>query len=206
MGQKHNSWGLFSTKTPLFLNILAILGVIPSNFKVMDILDKPLVNRVAESGLITLNLEDSFPTAPTAVFDLKNYLFMELILKEKDFREALKNHDWQQYEGKTLLVVCSADAIIPTWAYMLVTVYAAPVVQAIFQGTEEEYIKAHYFEVLKKMDLTPYEGKMLVIKGCSDRPVPPEAYMEITRRLQPLAKSIMFGEPCSTVPIYKKPK
>jgi len=167
---------------------------------------KPLINRVAASGLITLNLEDFFPEGDIAVFDLKDYLFMELILKEKDFRKALKALDWSQYADKHLLITCSTDAIIPIWAYMLVTVYATPVAKSIFQGTAEEFYKQSFANTLNQLDISQYENKLLVIKGCSDKPVPTAAYVELTRLLQPVAKSIMFGEPCSTVPLYKKPK
>lgn len=167
---------------------------------------KPLINRVANSGLITLNLEDFFPEGEIAIFDLKDYLFMELILKEKDFRKALKELDWEQYRAKHLLITCSTDAIIPVWAYMLVTVYAAPVASSVFQGTAEEFYKQTFSERLNALDLNQYENALLVIKGCSDKPVPTAAYVELTRLLQPIAKSIMYGEPCSTVPIYKKPR
>ena len=167
---------------------------------------KPLINRVAASGLITLNLEDFFPAGEIAVFDLKEYLFMELILKEKDFRKALKALDWSQYADKHLLITCSTDAIIPIWAYMLVTVYATPVAKSVFQGAPEEFYKKAFSETLNNLDISPYENKLLVIKGCSGKPVPTAAYVELTRLLQPVVKSIMFGEPCSTVPLYKKPK
>lgn len=129
---------------------------------------------------------------------------MELILKEKDFREALKSHDWEQYQGKNMVVFCSADAIIPVWAYMLVTSYATSFVGAIFQGTTEEFYKMAFQNALNKIDAGQYEGKRIVIKGCSNKPVPPSAYVELTRKLQPYVRSIMYGEPCSTVPIYKK--
>ena len=170
----------------------------------MEAVDKPLVNRVAASGLVTLNLEDFFPKEELVTFDLKDYLFMELILKEKDFRAALKEHDWQQYEGKNMVTFCSADAIIPVWAYMLVTSYAAPYAKNIFQGTADEFYKMAFQKALTHMDEKEYEDKRIVIKGCSDKPVPPSAYVELTRKLHPFAKSIMYGEPCSTVPIYKK--
>ena len=172
----------------------------------MDAIDKPLVNRVAASGLITLNLEDFFPKEELITFDLKDYLFMELILKEKDFRASSKEHDWEQYEGKNLVVFCSADAIIPVWAYMLVTAYATPFAKNIFQGTAEEFYKLAFQNALNELDMTIYEDKRIVVKGCSDKPVPPSAYVELTRKLQPYAKSIMYGEPCSTVPIFKKKK
>jgi len=166
--------------------------------------EKPLVNRVAESGLITLNLEDFFPAGEIAFFDLKGYLFMELILKEKDFREALKAHDWSQYQDKILLIHCSADAIIPVWAYMLVTAYARPFAKDIFSGTKEAYYDAAFLRALAGLDARQYEGKRIVIKGCSHQPVPPAAYLELTRLLLPYAQSIFYGEPCSTVPVYKK--
>jgi hypothetical protein len=167
-------------------------------------MDTTLVNRVAQSGLITINLEHFFPKGELAHFDLKNYLFMELILKEKDFREALKSHDWTQYDGKNLLVYCSTDAIIPVWAYMLVAAYASPLAREIFQGDEESFYKAHYFNYIAQLDASEYAGQRIVIKGCSDLPVPPAAYLELTKKLTPIAQSIMYGEPCSTVPIYKK--
>ena len=168
--------------------------------------DKPLVNRVAQSGLITLNLEEFFSKPEVVAFDLKNYLFMELILKEKDFREALKDHDWSQYEGKILLVYCSTDAIIPVWAYMLVTAYAEPYAVDVFQGDEKNYYQMAFNRALEALDPKQYIEQRIVIKGCSDKPVPPSAYVELTRKLRPYAQSIMYGEPCSTVPIFKRPR
>ena len=165
-----------------------------------------LVNRVASSGLITIKLEDFFPKGEIAEFDLRPFLFMELILKEKDFREAMKAHDWAQYKGKNLVVFCSADAIIPVWAYMLVAVHAAPFANQIFQGDTDNFLKAPFEQVIGELDISGYDQQRVVIKGCSDKPVPPSAYLSLTRRLHPVAQSIMYGEPCSTVPIYKKTK
>ena len=164
-----------------------------------------LVNKVAASGLITLKLEDHWPQQPLVSFDLKDYLFMELILKEKDFRAAIKEHDFSQYQDQVLLVYCSADAIIPAWAYMLVAAAAAPYASDIYQGTEAEYLRDHYRAVVRHFDLEEYAGQRVVVKGCGDRDVPPAAYLEVTARLQPVARSIMFGEPCSTVPVFKQP-
>ncbi len=173
----------------------------------MSTTDKPLINRVAASGLITLKLEEFFPAAEIAMLDLKPYLFRELILREKDFREAMEAHDWEQYAGKILLVYCSADAILPMWAFMLVAAYAAPYAADVFQGGEKEYYLAHYTKTLAALDVEKYRGERVIIKGCTDgKPIPANAYVELAKRLRPLAKSIMFGEPCSTVPIYKKPK
>ncbi|TAK35842.1 MAG: DUF2480 family protein [Saprospiraceae bacterium] len=168
--------------------------------------DTPLVNRVAASGLITINLEDFYPPEALAVFDMKDYLFMELILKEKDFREALNEHDWPQYEGKNLAVFCSTDAIIPVWAFMLVAACAAPFATDIYQGTPDEFYKTAFQKRLAALDASQYADQRIVIKGCSSKPVPPSAYVELTRKLQPYARSIMYGEPCSTVPIFKRPK
>ncbi len=163
-----------------------------------------LVNRVAQSGLITLDLEQFYPNEEIIAFDLKPYLFMEMILKEKDFREALDGHDWSQYAGKILAVFCSTDAIIPMWAYMLVARHAASVAADIVQATPEHTPEVIFWKKLATLDIQPYTDKRMVIKGCSDKPVPPSAYLEITKRLQPISKSIMFGEPCSTVPVFKR--
>lgn len=167
---------------------------------------KPLINRVANSGIITLNLEDYFPKEEMVDFDIKPYLFKELILKEKDFRTQLKEQDWSQYQDKILLSHCSSDAIIPVWAFMLIAAYAEPYTKKVFQGTKDEFLKAHYNQVLAKIDAIEYEQKRVVIKGCSEKPVPPSAYSDLTALLQPYAQSIMYGEPCSTVPIFKRPR
>ncbi len=164
-----------------------------------------LVNRVATSGLVTLKLEEYWPDAAFATFDLKDYLFMELILKEKDFRQAVKEHDFSQYQDKVLLAFCSADAIIPNWAYMLVAASAAAHARDVFLGTEAEYLRQHYRQAVQSLDAASFAGKRIVIKGCGDRPVPASAYLDVTKHLRPHVKSLMFGEPCSTVPVYKKP-
>lgn len=172
----------------------------------MSDFSKPLVNRVANSGLITFKLEELFPTEEIMVFDIKDYLFRELLLREKDFREALKNHDWEQYRGKNLAIHCSNDAIIPMWAYMLVAVHAEPFAAQIFQGNSERFIDFYFHKKISEIDFSQYEDQRVILKGCADQPIPPFAYAEMTKRLRPIAKSIMFGEPCSTVPIFKKPK
>ncbi|MFN0176668.1 MAG: DUF2480 family protein [Saprospiraceae bacterium] len=169
-------------------------------------LEQPLVNRVANSRLFTIDLEEMYPTGEVVPFDLKGYLFMELILKEKDFREALQALDWEQYRGKNLAVFCSTDAIIPLWAYMLVATHAAPFVADIALCEPAEFVEKAFLKKLATFDISKCEGQRIVIKGCSDKPVPASAYLEITHRLQPVALSIMFGEPCSTVPVYKKTK
>jgi hypothetical protein len=165
-----------------------------------------LINRVAESGLVTINLEDFFPKIEFVHFDIKQYLFMELILKEKDFRDALKLYDWESLKNKTLLVYCSNDAIIPTWAYMLVAVKASAYAHDVYQGTKESFIHHFMLDEIRKLDFSKFDEQRIVIKGCGEKPVPTGAYIEITKRLQNHAQSIMYGEPCSTVPIFKRPR
>jgi hypothetical protein len=164
---------------------------------------EPIVNKVAESGLITLDPVQFLPTPESIkTFDLKNYLFRELILKEKDFRAALKETDWSVYDQKQVAVFCSVDAIIPAWAYMLIASYL-PKAATIFFGTEQQLLDAIIAENIKQFEINPYKDQRIVIKGCGDILVPHCAYMNITQKLQPIVKSIMYGEPCSTVPILK---
>lgn len=164
-----------------------------------------IVNRVAESGLITIDLEEYFPKGETAVFDLKDHLFMGLILKEKDYREALKNLDWETYKNKNVCITCTADAVIPMWANMLAAVYLQPVAKEVIFGDEDFLHRALFLKNLSAINPETYADKRVVIKGCGDKNISETAYVEITRLLRPVAKSIMYGEPCSTVPIYKKP-
>lgn len=165
-----------------------------------------LVNKIANSKLITIKLEDYFPDRNWAIFDIKNYLFRELILREKDFRESLEIFDWENIEGKDLIVTCSVEAIIPTWAYMLIAVKAREKTASVFFGTEKEYILSWYREWMKSFDFSQYKDGLTVLKGCSEKPVPSEVYGEFSVRLSQHAKSIMFGEPCSTVPVFKRKK
>ncbi len=164
-----------------------------------------LVNKVANSRLITLKLEEYWPDVSFASLDLKDYLFMELMLKEKDFREHIKGHDFSQYQDKTLLVFCSSDAIIPAWAFMLVAAAAAPFSADVFLGTEEEYLRQHFRQTIAGLDLEAFTDQRVVIKGCGEKQVPASAYLDVTARLRPVVKSIMYGEPCSTVPVFKQP-
>lgn len=163
------------------------------------------VNKVAESGIITLDLETYYPREETAVFDMKDHLFMQMILKEKDFREGLKNLDWSKYQDKNVALTCSVDAIIPVWAWMLVATYLQPVAKEIVMGDEKELQKALFLKNLSAINTKEFEDKRVVIKGCGETPIGDYVYMEITKLLRPVAKSIMYGEPCSTVPVYKKP-
>ena len=162
------------------------------------------VNKVAESGIVTLNLEDYYPKEEVKVFDIKEYLFMGLILKEKDFREALKILDTEIYSNRIVALTCSADAVIPMWAYMLVASLLQPVATEIIFGTEAFAKEKILLRNIEQIDTTIYNDGRLVIKGCGELPIGESAYVAITQKLRPIAKSIMYGEPCSTVPIYKK--
>jgi hypothetical protein len=166
-----------------------------------------LVNRVASSGLITLKPEEWAPTLKPESFDLKDYLFMALILKEQDFRDSMKGHDWTQYQDKFLCVFCSTDAIIPSWAYMVVASMATPFAREIYFGTPEQWISHKLMDYIDQLDLAPYIDQRVIIKGCSDEvTIGPEIYVSLTKRLVPVVKSLMFGEPCSTVPVFKRSK
>lgn len=167
-------------------------------------MSEPIINKVAESGLITLDLEQYFPKGETAVFDLKDYLFMGMILKEKDYREALKVKDWSVYKDKNVALVCTADAIVPVWAWMLAATYLQPVAKELVMGDEKELHKTLFLKNLSAVNVNEFDDKRVVIKGCGETPIPDYVYMEITRLLRPVVKSIMYGEPCSTVPVYKK--
>lgn len=165
-----------------------------------------IVNKVAQSSLVTLDLEKLFPKEEIIPFDLKNYLFMDLILKEKDFRQAMKELDWSVYQNKSIALYCSADVIIPLWAYMLVTVNAQPFASNIMFGNKEEVAEKLLVKNIDLVNIHDYKDARVVVKGCGKLKIPAAAYIRITERLTPVAKSIMFGEPCSTVPVYKQKK
>ena len=167
-------------------------------------MENELVNRVSESALVTINLEDYYPKEEVAVFDLKDYLFMGLILKEKDFREALKNLDVTPFTNKAVAVTCTADAVIPMWAYMLVASVLQPVAKEVAFGNEEEIKKQLLLNNIAALPVNEFTDKRIVIKGCGDLHIGEAAYLQATKLLRPVAKSIMYGEPCSTVPIFKK--
>ena len=162
-----------------------------------------IINKVALSPLLSLDLEEYYPKEPVVLFDLKPHLFMELILKEKDFRAALQNHDWTQYQDKIVAVTCTTDAVIPVWAYMLVASYLQPVARDIIFGDEKVALQQQFLKNINSINVDEFADKRVVVKGCGDVPIGEFAYMEITKKLRPVAKSIMYGEPCSTVPIFK---
>jgi hypothetical protein len=165
-----------------------------------------LVNRVEQSGIVTLDLERFYPTETIEEVDLKKYLVKELVLMEKPFREALKSTDWSGFRDKTVAIYCSNDALIPLWAYMLVASHLEPYAKRVLYGDAKSALAELFKTAIAEMDITEYKGARVVIKGCGDKPLPPEAYVAVTTRLQPVVQSIMYGEPCSTVPVYKKPQ
>lgn len=165
-----------------------------------------ILNKVANSGLINLDLEDFYPDGPRVVFDLKNWLYEELILKEKDFRQNLKAHDWSQYQDQYVAITCTADAIVPSWAYILVATYLQPVAKRVIHGSLKELDQILYTEIITNLPIEEYIDGRVIVKGCSRKPVPDTAYIQLVEKLQPVVNSIMFGEACSTVPLYKKKK
>lgn len=163
-----------------------------------------IVNRVAKSGLITIDLEEFYPEGERVIYDLKDNLWQGLALKEKDFRQFIKDHDWSVYEGKNVALHCSVDAIIPSWAYILLSTAINPYARFVTQGNLEQLEIALWENVISEIDESEYHDARVVIKGCSNKEVPPSAYLALTRKIQPKVKSLMFGEACSTVPIYKQ--
>jgi len=165
-----------------------------------------IINKVANSALEVFDLEDYYPNGTRTQLDIAQWLYEGFLLKEKDFREALKTHDWQQYQNHYVAIHCSTDAIIPAWATILVTVYLTPFAQKVILGTLSDLETALYQEIIPTLDYTKYRDKPVILKGCSKKPVPESAYIMAIQQLQPFAKSIMYGEACSAVPLFKKAK
>ncbi len=163
-----------------------------------------IINKVQQSGLIQIDLESLRPDGERVYFDIAPQLYMGLALREKDFRTFVQSHDWQQYAGKHVAIGCSADAIIPTWAYMLICTHLSSIASTIHFGTMAELENQLYQTMISNLDIEPYRDGKIVIKGCSKEAVPTDAYVALTNRLRPMVRSIFFGEPCSTVPLYKK--
>ncbi|WP_304064003.1 DUF2480 family protein [Pedobacter glucosidilyticus] len=169
----------------------------------MDIQEN-IVNKVAQSGLVSVDLADLKPAGERVVYDIKDNLFHGLILKEKDFREFIKTHNWEQYTGKHIAITCSADAIVPTWAYMLLATKLADYASSIIYGTLEDLEIYLFNREIEKLDVQQYKDQRIVVKGCGDIYVPTASFVALTSKLHPVVKSIMYGEPCSTVPLYKR--
>jgi hypothetical protein len=168
--------------------------------------EEPIVNRVAGSRLVTFDLEEYYHPGERILFDIRDFLYQEMILKEKEFRAEIKNFDWDQFDGKNIALTCTVDAIIPTWAYMLITTKLSPYAHMIVFGDLADLEMALFQEALGSLDLEKYRDQKVVVKGCGKYPVPESAYVEITRLLTPVVSSIMYGEPCSTVPLFKRSK
>ncbi len=163
-----------------------------------------IVNRVAESALEVFDLEDYYPLGARHEIDLAQWLADGYVLREKEFRQALKEHDWTQYEGAIVGVFCSTEAILPGWAALLVSMHAAPFARRVFSGRASELDQLFYAELLPSLDYEPYRDKPVIIKGCSRHPVPENGYLLAAQFLQPVARSLMYGEACSAVPLYKR--
>ena len=164
---------------------------------------EPIVNRVAESDIVTFDLEALWDGCEVVVFDLADYLIEGLVLREKPFREAMKNHEWSAYADKHVAVHCSTDAIVPTWASMLVAVKLEGIAASVSSGTTTQLVRDFYVRALEKMDWAAYRGKPVVIKGCASNIVPGDAYVIATQKLQGVAKKLMYGEACSAVPLWR---
>lgn len=165
-----------------------------------------IVNKVANSKLVQIDLAQFYPEGKRVYFDISNWLIEGFLLKENDFRDQVKNHDWSQYQNQHLAIFCSTDAIIPSWAYLLITLAAQPFATTIVQGHETELETLLFENFFDSHDFTQYQDQMIIVKGCGKLPIPQQAYVTYMRKLKPYAKSIMFGEPCSAVPLYKAPK
>lgn len=163
-----------------------------------------IVNRVANSKLMTFDLEDFYPEGERVLFDIKDWLLEGLVLREKDFRESAKSHDWSQYQDSFVALTCSTDAIIPGWAYMLLATYLTPIANKVVVGDLETLETILYTEIIQDLDVSEFKDLPVIIKGCSKRPVPKNAYLQVIKKLQPVAKSIMYGEACSSVPLFKR--
>lgn len=167
-------------------------------------MSEEIVNKIASSGLIQLDLEEITPQGERVLYDIKDNLWQELVLKEQDFRDFIKNNDWSTYAGKNVALTCSTDAIVPTWAYMLLLSALQPHAKRVVFGNLDTLNTLLWAEAFRNMDLSSFDGARVVVKGCSTIPVPEAAFTELTNILIPRVKSLMFGEPCSTVPVFKK--
>lgn len=167
---------------------------------------KEIVNRVANSGLITIDLEELYPEGEQILYDIKDNLWQEIALKEKDFRQFVKEKDWSVYQDKNVALHCSVEAIVPTWAYMLLATALAPYAKKLVFGDLATLQRILFEEIIGKIEAEDYRDARIVIKGCSKKEVPIAAYVKLTEKLLPVAKSIMYGEACSSVPLYKQSK
>lgn len=163
-----------------------------------------IINRVAQSKLMVVDLEDFYPEGERFIFDIKDWLYEGFVLREKEFRQFVKAYDWSAHQNQYVALTCSTDAIIPAWAYMLLTMELQPYVNKVSVGDLETLETSIYQDVINTLDIEPYKDKPLIIKGCANKPVPSNAYIMLSSKLKPVAKSIMYGEACSSVPLFKR--
>lgn len=167
-------------------------------------MEEEIINRVALSKLMVIDLEDYYPSGQRFVFDIKAWLYEEFVLREKDFRASVEKHDWSQYKDGFVALTCTSDAIIPAWAYMLITIHLQPYAKKVVMGNLETLETSLYQDIISALDVKPYTDKPIIIKGCSHKPVPENAYILLSQKLKPIVKSIMYGEACSSVPLFKR--
>lgn len=167
-------------------------------------MSEEIVNRVANSKLVTFNLEDLYPKGERLAFDISSWLLEGIVLREKEFREKAKEHDWNQYQDTYVALYCSTDAIVPGWAYLLLSLHLTPYTKKVVVGSLEELESILFAELIKDLDVSEFHNKPIIIKGCAHKPIPQNAYVLLAQKMQPIAKSIMYGEACSSVPLFKK--
>jgi len=165
-----------------------------------------IFNRIKNSKLISIDLEDFYPEGDRIAFDIKDWLYNGIALKEKDFREYIKNHDFSKYKNAFVALYCSSDAIIPSWAYLLISVHLSPYTKRVVVGDLTTIETVLYSEIIANMDASIYAGKHVLIKGCTGKPIPDNAFVELAQKLVDVATSVMYGEACSTVPLFKNKK
>ena len=165
-----------------------------------------IINRVANSKLVTIDLEDYYPQGERILFDIKDWLFQEIILKEKEFRISVNEHDWSQYKNSYVALTCSSDAIIPSWAYILISTNLSNIAKKIVVGNLVDLETSIFQDIINNLDITEFQDKPVIIKGCSTKQIPETTYVQLVSKLTPIARTLMFGEACSTVPLFKRKK
>jgi len=167
-------------------------------------MSEEIINRVANSKLTTIDLEDYYPKGKRILFDIKEWLYEGFVLKEKEFRAQVAAHDWSQYQDAYIALICSSEAIVPTWAYMLLTISLEPYAKRTIIGNLEQLETSIYQTIIEQLDVKAFKDQLLIVKGCSNKPIPAVAYVMLSQKLRPVAKSIMYGEACSSVPLFKR--
>ncbi|MFV0237991.1 MAG: DUF2480 family protein [Flavobacteriales bacterium] len=167
-------------------------------------MSEEIINKIKKSPLVTLDLEDFYPKGKRIIFDIKDWLHKGLALKEQDFRTKIKHHNWAQYKGQFIALTCSTDAIVPSWAFILITLHLQNYAHFVVQGDLDDLEETLFHDIVSKLDIEPYRDKPVIIKGCSHLPIPHNTYVLLAQKIKPVVRSLMFGEACSTVPLYKR--